>query len=148
MKKIVNVVIAYVMWIVDLGMALLLLIMSRTALLNFLGLFYAKNSVQYQYRVGFIDKIFTLGLGLGWLAFVIFTEQYFRRGASKGHLLKPFARVTGPVLLGIFVVNLILLWLAGVGNSSWLSWLILAVELGGGIGLLVLEKSKFVNKST
>jgi hypothetical protein len=148
MKKIVNYVIAYVMWIIDIGLALWLFIISRSALLNYLGLFYKINSPQYEYTVGFIDKIFSIIVGLGWLAFLIFTEQYFRKGAQKGSLLRPFAKVTGSVMLGIFVVNLILLWLAGVGSSSLLSWLILAVELGVGIGLLVLAKTGFAKKST
>jgi hypothetical protein len=146
MKKIINYVIAYIMWIVDIGLALLLFILSRTALLGFLGLFYKQGSPQYNYTVSFIDKVFSIALGLVWLAFVIFTEQYFRKGVSKENLLKQFTGVTGWILLEIFLINLILLWLPGVGSSSGLNWLILTTELIIGITLVVYSKKKPLQK--
>jgi hypothetical protein len=50
--------------------------------------------------------------------------------------------VTGPVLLGIFIVDLILFWLQGAGGGDWLRWFILAVELGIGMALLRSARSQ------
>jgi hypothetical protein len=147
MKKFINYVIAYIMWIVDIGLALLLFILSRNALLRFLGLFYKQGSPQYNYSVSFIDKIFSIALGLVWLAFVIFTEQYFRKGVTKETLFRQITRVTGSLLLGIFVVNLILQWLPGVSSNYWMNWFILATELVIGITLVVFSKKKSSQKS-
>jgi formate hydrogenlyase subunit 3/multisubunit Na+/H+ antiporter MnhD subunit len=146
MKTAIKYIIAYSMWIIDLGLALWLFFISRTALRNLLLLFYKPGNLTYGYRVDFIDKIFSLVVGLGWLLFSIFSEGYFRTGVNKEDLPKRVARVTGALLLCIFFVNLILFWLPGP-SSSWLSWLILLVELGGGIGLLVLAKTRFTFKS-
>jgi hypothetical protein len=147
MKKFINYVIAYIMWIVDIGLALLLFILSRNALLRFLGLFYKQGSPQYNYSVSFIDKIFSIALGLVWLAFVIFTEQYFRKGVTKETLFRQITRVTGSLLLGIFVVNLILQWLPGVSSNYWMNWFILATELVIGRTLVVFSKKKSSQKS-
>jgi uncharacterized membrane protein len=71
---------------------------------------------------------------------MIAVEAYFRAGVSRGDLLKRFARVTGPVFLGIFGVDLILFWLQGIGRGDLLRWFLLAAELGIGIALLVLVR--------
>ena len=94
----------------------------------------------YAQRVDFADKVFSILLGLAWLVFMIIVEAYFRAGASRDDLLKRFARVTGPVLLGIFGVDLILFWLQGVGGGGWLRWSMLAAELGIGIILLMFAR--------
>lgn len=142
MNKVIKYVFAYALWIVDLGLTLWLVIISRSGPLGILALIYNNGDVRYNYVAGFIDKIFMITLGLGWLAFMIFSEKYFRVGVQENVLLKRFARVTGSVLLCIFGVNLILLWVNGVGRGSWLSWLILAAELGLGIILLVSANRK------
>jgi hypothetical protein len=71
---------------------------------------------------------------------MIVAEAYFRAGALRDDLFERFARVTGPVLLGIFGVDLILFWLQGVGGGDWLRWFILAAELGIGIALLMSSR--------
>ena len=136
---------AYLMWIADLGLTFWLIFISRTVFLSIFALsykggpsFYAQQV--YSQRVDFADKLFSIMLGLGWLAFMIAVEAYFRAGAAGDDLFVRFARVTGPVVLGIFVVDLILFWLQGVGGGDWLRWLILAAELGIGITLLKLAR--------
>jgi formate hydrogenlyase subunit 3/multisubunit Na+/H+ antiporter MnhD subunit len=98
MKTAIKYIIAYSMWIIDLGLALWLFFISRTALRNLLLLFYKPGNLTYGYRVDFIDKIFSLVVGLGWLLFSIFSEGYFRTGVNKEDLPKRVARVTGALL--------------------------------------------------
>jgi len=137
MNRIIKYLGAYVLWVVDLGLVFWLIFISRTVYLGIFALFYKEGSWAYSHRVDFADKVFMLILGLGWLIFMIVVEAYFRASVLRGDLLKRFARVTGPVLLGIFGVDLILLWLQGVGEGDWLRWFILAAELGIGIALVV-----------
>jgi len=137
MTRIIKYLGAYALWVVDLGLAFWLIFISRTVFLGIFALFYDKGQLAYAHRVDFADKVFSITLGLGWLVFMIVVEAYFRAGALRDDLLKRFARVTGPVLLGIFGVDLILFWLQGAGGGDWLRWLILSAELGSGIALLV-----------
>jgi len=143
MATIVKFVSAYLMWIVDLALTFWLIFISRTAFLDIFALSYTGGQssyarVVYAHRVDFADKLFSILLGLGWLVFMIATEAYFRAGITREDLFRRFARVTGPVLLGIFVVDLVLFWLQGAGGGDWLRWFILAAELGIGITLLKL----------
>ena len=140
MAKIIKYVSAYLMWIVDLGLAFWLFMISRTVFLGIFALSYKGGQLVYAQRVDFADKVFSILLGLAWLIFMIVVEAYFRAGASGDDLLKRFAKVTGPVLLGIFGVDLILFWLQNVGGSGWLRSSVLAAELGIGIVLLMLAR--------
>ncbi len=145
MATIVKYMIAYLGWIVDLGLTFWLGLISRTVFLDIFALSYKGGQAEYaklvySQRVDFADKIFSITLGLVWLAFMIGTEVYFRNGAIQDDLPGRLARVTGTVLLAIFGVDLILFWLEGVGVADWLRWLILATELGIGIVLLVSAK--------
>lgn len=140
MAKIIKYVGAYLMWIVDLGLSFWLILMSRTVFLGLLALSYKGGNLVYAQRVDFADKVFSILLGLGWLVFMIIVEAYFRAGASRDDLLKRFASITGPVVLGIFGVDLVLFWLQGVGGGGWLRQSVLAAELGMGIILLMLAR--------
>jgi hypothetical protein len=137
MAKLIKYAIAYLLWIADLGLAFWLIYLSRIVFLDILALFYKEGAWVYSRRVDLADKVFLVILGLGWLVFMIVVEAYFRAGALSRDLPKRFARVTGPVLLGIFSIDLILVWLQGIGGGDWLRWFILAAELGFGIFLLV-----------
>ncbi len=148
MTKIIKYIGASVLWIVDLGLAFWLILISRTVFLDIFALFYKPGAWAYSHRVDLLDKVFLLILGLGWLIFMIVVESYFRAGASGDDLFQRFARVTGPVLLGIFGIDLILFWLQGVGGGNWLRWLILATELGLGFALLVSTRSQPKSEST
>ena len=140
MAKIIKYVGAYLMWIVDLGLSFWLFLMSRTVFLGIFALSYKGGQLVYAQRVDFADKVFSILLGLAWLAFMIIVEAYFRAGASRDDLLKRFASITGPVVLAIFGVDLILFWLQGVGGGGWLRQSVLAAELGIGIVLLMLAR--------
>jgi hypothetical protein len=140
MAKIIKYVSAYILWVADLGLTFWLIFISRTVILDIFALFYKEGAWVYSRRVDLADKVFLLILGLGWLVFMIVIEAYFRAGARCDDLFQRFASVTGPVLLGIFGVDLILFWLQGVGGGDWFRWFVLAAELGIGIALLVLAR--------
>lgn len=148
MARLMRYVNAYVMWVLDLGLAFWLIFISRTVYLGIFAIFYKPGAWIYSRRVDLVDKVFLLILGLGWLVFMLLVEAYFRAGALHDDLLKRFARVTGPVLLGIFGVDLILFWLQGTGGNNWLRWLILAAELGIGMTLLVSVRSQSKSEPT
>jgi len=147
MKKVANNLLAYGMWIVDMLLAFWFAFLSRNVLLEILALFYQKESWSYPRWVVVIDRFYTLIIGLGWLVFMIVVEQYILAGLKKGNLLKRIARVTGLVLLAIFAVDLIQVWLQGIGSGNWLRWLILAAELIIGIGMYVFYKSAVTPKT-
>ena len=146
MTKIIKYVGAYGMWIADLGLALWLAYLCKEGFVAILALFYKEGNFAYLNASNFADKVFTIMLGLSWLIFMIIIEAYFRVGVLKDDLLKRFATVTGPVLLCIFIVDLILFWLQGVSVRAWLRWLTLAAELGIGMALLVSAKTRFTSK--
>jgi hypothetical protein len=147
MTKVLKYALAYVLWILDLGLGLWLLLISRTAFLNFLAVFYKPGNLAYAHRVDFADKVFTLILGLGWLILMIVIEHSYRTSALTGELPQRFARVSGVLLLCAFVVDMIMFWIQGVGNGDWLRWLILVAELGIGTALMVAVRSRFAVKS-
>jgi hypothetical protein len=146
MKKITDYVLAYAMWIIDILLGIWLVLISRTAILGIFALSYKEGKLQYAHMVDFIDKAISLAFGLGWLAFVIVSEEYLRAGIPKKNLIRRFARLTGPELLIIFVVDLILVWLGGIASSDLLRWLILAAELGFGIMLYTYAKNTLPSK--
>jgi hypothetical protein len=148
MTKIIKYIGAYFLWVVDLGLAFWLIFILRTVYIDIFALFNKNGAWVYSRRVDLADKFFLLILGLGWLVFMIILETYFRAGARDEDLLRRFARVTGPVLLGIFGVDLILFWLQGVGGGDWLRWLILAAELGFGIVLLISVRNQSKSETT
>lgn len=137
---------AYLMWLVVLGLAFWLVLVTRTTYLTIFAAFYEPGGLIYTYRVGFADKAFMLLLGLGWLIFMIVAESYFRRGIALDGLFGRFAKITGPLLLIVFSVDLLLLWLQGGGN--WRRWLILAAELSFGMILIRYNLARPQLKST
>jgi len=146
MAKIIKYVSAYLMWIVDLGLAFWLVIVIRTVYLSFFALSYKPGAYIYAQRVEFVDKVFVLILGIGWLIFMIISESYFRKSAVRDNLFQRFAMVTGPVLLSVFSVDLLLIWLQSGGD--WRHWLILAAEVGLGIILVTFARSQSKSKLT
>jgi hypothetical protein len=137
---------AYVLWVVDLGLGLWLFLLSRALALGLFALFYREGAWSYARRVDFVDKILVLLFGLAWLTFMIVLEHYFRTSALTGDLPRRFAKVTGILLLSVFVVDMILFGVQGVGSSGWLRWLILAAELGIGILLILANKNRLAPK--
>ena len=145
MNKVLKYATAYAMWIVDMVLSVWLIFICRTAVIGILAVF---NTGDYQYAkvVNLVDRVLIFGLGLGWLVLAVFTEDYYRSGALKANLAKRFAKVTGPILLALFIIDLVLFWVQGINNSAWERWLILAVELVLGLVLWRFGRMKFENK--
>ncbi|MBN1873116.1 MAG: hypothetical protein JXA33_02725 [Anaerolineae bacterium] len=150
MKKLIwlNYILAYTMWIVVILLGLWFLYISRTALLSVLTIFYAKDSALRSLQVPFVDRIYSLIVGLLLSVLITVTEIRFRQGVRESQLLKRFAQVFGPELLLIFVADLILLLIQGVVTISWSRWLLLAVELLAGIGFSILARSASLTTTT
>jgi hypothetical protein len=139
--------VAYGMWLVDLGLSAWLVIMSRTVVHAFLALSYEQGDFRYLKRAQLVDATTIVLLGLGWLALIILSEGYFRAGALQEGLTKRFARVTGPILLCVFAVDVILFWLQGLGGHDWSRWLLLAAELMVGLVLVVYGRKRAGEKT-
>lgn len=146
MTRLFNYLAAYGLWLLDLALAFWLIIVIRTAYLGIFALYYKPGGLTYSLRVGFADKMFILILGIGWLIFMIVTESYFRNGVLRNDLFKRFARVTGPALLVVFSVDLLLAWLQSARN--WWHWLILAAEVSLGVILVIFARSQLKSKPT
>jgi hypothetical protein len=140
--------IAYGMWFADIGLSAWLLFLSRTTLLAYLALFHDPEDYFSPKRAVVIDRVFTIMFGIGWLALIVITEEYYRAGAIKDGLMKRFARVTGPIFLCIFIADFLLIGTQGIDGAGWLRWLILLAELVIGLLLVVYSKKKDVDKST
>ena len=145
MGKVLRYILAYSMWFTDLGLSIWLFYISRMTLLGILAFFYQQGDFQYSNVVDLVDRIFVVVGGLGWLVFSVVTEEYYRTGTLKENFLKRFARVTGPLLLCIFIVDLVLIWVQSIGIEGWLRWLILAAELVIGLALVVYGKKNTTN---
>lgn len=94
-----------------------------------------QGSILQVWRGRLADKIFSVVVGFGWLILMIATESYFRDGTDEGDVLFRFAKIAGVELLLIFIADLILLLLQGLGGQDLRRWLALVAELIGGIGL-------------
>jgi hypothetical protein len=140
-KKLVDYVLVYLMWIVTMLLGVWFIFLLRNALEVALRDFYVQNAVDRALQAGFIDRIFTITIGLFWLGLVIASEFYFRNGVEHGDLLSRFAKLIGPGLILIFGVDILLLLMQGGSAASWSRWVILASELFFGIGLFLFAKS-------
>ena len=146
--KVLRYAIAYGMWIVDLALSVWLFVLSRTALLALLARFYQQGDFRYSKMAKAADEIFTVLLGIGWLGLIILSEEYYRRGALEAGLITRFIRITGPILLVAFVVDLVLLGLQGFGGAGWSRWLILSAQLVSGVLLVVYSRICVSNKAS
>ena len=139
MKKILSYVSAYLMWILTAALGVWFMLISRSAFLGAFALC-AGDSVHRAWQARFFEKVFVIAIGLLWLVAMIVVEQYFRMGVRRHSLLVRFAKVVGPELLAVFVVDALLLWLQR-GSASWLRWLTLGGELVLGTALVWFARS-------
>ena len=138
MRKISKYVLAYSMWFIDLLLAIWLLMISRWALLTIVTpLLIDPGHFLYPRRAEVMNAVYTLLLGIGWVTFMIITQKYYSFGARQGNLSKRFARITGLLLLCIFLVDSIFFYVHGFDANNWLRWLIISAELVLGVILIL-----------
>jgi len=63
------------------------------------------------------------------LIYMIISEHYLRVGAGKGVLPRTIARLTGPVILLIGLVDLALALMVGPALVGFLRWILIFAEL-------------------
>ncbi|MGC9467872.1 MAG: hypothetical protein ACP5HS_04725 [Anaerolineae bacterium] len=135
-----NHLLVYLLWAIVLAVGIWLLLLSRNALFEVVGVLYVGDSLQRARQLNSLEKFYSLGAGLAWLAMMIVSEFYFRSGARRGRLLERFARVLGVELLLLFVIDAALVLVRGPGSVTWSRWLILGSELVVGVACVLFAR--------
>lgn len=147
-KRWFDYVLFYLLWTVLIALGFWFLILSRETFLTGAS-YYAGDSFVRGWQTRFLDKAFFLFVGLGVLVFIYATEGYLRAGIEKHDMLRRFFKISGGVMIAVFVMDLILLLLQQFAGGAWLRWLILVGELGLGVGLsLVGRRRRLAEKPT
>ncbi len=137
-----NYLLVYFLWSIVLLVGLWFLLLSRNTFLSVFTTLYVKDSIVRAWQIRSLEKFYTLGVGLAWLAMTILTEVYFRAAVHRARLLfQRFALILGIELLLIFVADAMLLFVQGLGMTIWSRWLILGVELVLGVGCLIFARA-------
>ncbi len=135
--KITRYIAAYMLWLVNSLLGLWLVFISRNAWLSAFDKWYIRDSPTYAWRAALFDKILILTFGFGWLILVIVCEANFRKAIQWQDIFKRFTRATAPVVLLIFLVDVFLTFMQGIGIVGWLRIFIMLVELVLGIWLVL-----------
>ena len=142
MQKISTKILAYSMWFIDLLLAAWLLWISRWALFAFVTpVIMDPTHYLFPKIVDVMDAVYLLLLGIAWVAFMIYSQKYYAFGARKGNLFKRFARMTGLLLLCIFIVDSAFFYLQGFDTDDWLRLLIISAELVLGLILTLYGRN-------
>lgn len=129
----------YGMWLVVMAVGLWLLLVSRDVVLGAVARLLVDDSTAHTWQLVSVERFYMVGAGLLWLVMTVVSEAYLRRGVDRGGLLRRFARMLAPQLLLLFAVDAALFALQGLQGGP-LRWLILIVELGLGIGSLIVAR--------
>ncbi len=130
-------VIAYLAWIIAFLLFLWFFIISRETVSNLLHMSLGQTLQQVKMQE-FLNRMYTFLAGLAWLIFMIVTESYFRHGAEKGDLARRVTRFIGVELALTFIADFILALMIGLDILSPSRWILLIVEMVGGVGLIWL----------
>lgn len=139
--KIFRYLAVYVLWLIVLALGIWLILISRSALLGLAVKYYVDEKFMRQTLVIFLDKSYFFVMGLCWLVLMIFSEEFFRRGARKGGLLARFAIIGGIQFLLIFLFDLIIFFLQN-GTLDPVRLLIMIIEITLGIGLILMWRNR------
>lgn len=134
--KFVNYGVSYLLWLVTLLFGLWLVFISRNTWLAVLGFWFIQGSPTRAQQSGFFDKILLMVLGFAWLILMVATEAYFRKGVKIKQLFPRFAKVSGPILLIIFMVDAFLGVVQGLAIIGWYRLVVILIELVAGILLV------------
>ena len=111
-----------------------------------MAVLYGEENIVVQWQIRAVDRFLIIILGVAWLVFMIVSEEKFRKASGNGTLIKIFARITGPLILVILLMDLILAYLQAF-QLPWSAWLVMFIELVLGIGLTWLGKKKKISQS-
>lgn len=136
MKLITNYAVAYLAWILVFILWLAFMFISRDSITRLLTVYYLDGSFTRMKVYQFFNQGYFYILGLIGLVLTIIVENDFRVAVQKGTLYQRITRLIGPQLL--------LLALAGIGlaiarPSTVVDWIVLAVEIMLGVGLIWLS---------
>lgn len=145
--KIVQYIGAYILWLIVLALGLWLIFISRSALLGLAAKYYVEGRFMRQTLVIFLDKSYFFVMGIIWLAVMVITEEYFRKGVGQNQLFRRFSAFAGIELLVIFCSDLILLFLQNWAIDA-LRLAILQIELIVGLGLVLYWRNRKITQKT
>ena len=131
----------YLLWFAAVALGFWLALQLRTFIEVSMIALYVKNNLWRAREAGFVDKVTFSILICAWVIGVVIVEEYLRNGAARQLLMKRFARVFGPGLLVLFLVDLFNLLMLGMSSAGWPQWLLLAGELL--IGVLITRSGQF-----
>ncbi len=125
----------YVLWMITAGLGLLCMLTARSLSVSLIYVFSTN-----MWMASVIDKFVFLALGIALLAFIIFTEFYYRGAVLKNILRKRFFLVTSIELFFLFGAHLISILIAS-RSGGWYgrNFFLPAIELIGGIILFILQ---------
>jgi hypothetical protein len=142
MRNFFKYVLTYSLWLINFGLTAWLAFITRTVLFAVPSLFFHPGNFQFPKRAEVMDKGFTILLGIGLLTFLVISQEYYLKGARKGDLIERFARFTGPIFLGIFIVDSILFYMQGIDANNWYRLMIILTELVLGILLVIYSRKE------
>ncbi len=122
----------YVMWLAILLLGIWFLLISRDALLGLADALMVDETTAHTWRLISLERFYLVGTGVVWLAVMVFSEAYLRRGVVRGQLVPRFSRIFGVVILLVFVADVTLFALQGL-QGGWLRWIIPVVEIALGV---------------
>jgi hypothetical protein len=119
---------AYGLWVVLVLLGAWAFILARSTLLTILAN-YAGEAINRTYQARFLNPFLSVILGLILFIFILVSEDRIRQGIKKGIVLRNFSRLLGPLLLFLFILDLIIFIYEKFALVSWLRLLILLAEL-------------------
>ena len=135
-KKILNYLTAYFLWIIVLIVALFFAIISQSTLQAIAAIYYIDDQFMREMLVRFLDKTYILILSLIWIILMVVTEHSFRTGVRDGKLLERFCLIFGIEVISIFIFDFALFAIQG-WFLSITRIITLTLEILIGSGLLI-----------
>jgi hypothetical protein len=128
---------AYALWFVAMALGYLVVDVARQA--AFALSITLSNANPYVVRL--TDRVFFVVAGLGWLAFAVLMESYFRNGVKQRDLVVRSARLLAFVSAALFVSQgVLMLAMPGTITGTNIAILIGSLVVGIGLGLILFVR--------
>jgi hypothetical protein len=126
---------AYALWFIAMGLGYLVVDVSRQA--AFAVSIHLSGGNPNVVRLA--DRVFFVVTGLGWLAFAVLMESYFRNGVRQRDLVARLSRLLVVVSAVLFISQgALMLAMPGTITGTNVAILIGSLVVGVGLGLIVL----------